>query len=197
MTGIDKIIAEIGNEASETARAIIEEAQNSAREDKRMALGKAAEQCAQIRRQSEKAVADSLDRATAAAALAKRKKILSAKQELIREIIQAAHHRLLKLSDQEYFAMLLKMIRKYALAQNGELLLSPADYLRRPTDFQESVNTILQESKGTLNVSDLKRPIDGGFILIYGEIEENCSFSALFAAAKDQLQDKVHERLFL
>lgn len=197
MTGIDKIIEQIGADADETARAIIEAAKNSAREEKKTAIKKAAEQCAQIRQQSEKDVADCLDRAKSAAAVHKRKLILSAKQKIIVEIVEAAHRSLLEMPDNEYFANLLKMIAKYALPQNGKILFSPADYQRLPTDFQESVNAVFQKENGSLVISNCNRSIDGGFILVYGEIEVNCSFAALFGSAKDRLQDQVNEMLFI
>jgi V/A-type H+-transporting ATPase subunit E len=38
--------------------------------------------------------------------------------------------------------------------------------------------------------------MSGGFILLYGDIEENCSFDALFLQAKEELQDKVRDYLF-
>lgn len=197
MTGIDKIIAQIGADADELARAMIEAAKNSAREEKKAAIEKASQQCAQIRRQSEKDVADCLDRAKSAAAVQKRKLVLSAKQKLIAEIIEAAHHSLLEMPDNEYFTTLLKMVAKYALPQNGEILFSLADYQRLPTDFQELVNTVLPDKNRILAIADCNRPIDGGFILVYGEIEVNCSFAALFDSAKDRLQDQVNEVLFI
>lgn len=196
MTGIDKIIEQIDADAAEMAQAIIAEAKNSALEEKRSTLKKTSEQCKQIRRQSEKDVSDCLDRAKSAAAVNKRKLILSAKQEIINEIIHAAHRRLLELPDSQYFAMLLKMIEKYALPQNGQILFSPEDYQRLPIDFQEAVHQAAEKVNGTLIIADQKRPIDGGFILVYGEIEENCSFAALFNSAKYQLQDRVNKVLF-
>lgn len=197
MTGIDKIIAQIGADADETALAMIAAAKNSAREEKKAAIEKASQQCAQIRRQSEKDVADCLERAKSAAAVQKRKLILSAKQKLIAEIIEAAHHRLLEMPDNEYFVTLLKMVAKYALPQKGEILFSPADYQRLPTGFQELVNAALPDINGILMIADYNRLIDGGFILVYGEIEVNCSFAALFDSAKNRLQDRVNELLFL
>ena len=38
--------------------------------------------------------------------------------------------------------------------------------------------------------------IDGGFILVYGDIEENCSLEALFAVSKEVLQDKISALIF-
>ena len=40
------------------------------------------------------------------------------------------------------------------------------------------------------------RTLDGGFILIYGGIEENCTIRALFDARRETLQDQVHGLLF-
>ena len=37
---------------------------------------------------------------------------------------------------------------------------------------------------------------NGGFVLVYGGIEENCSFEAMFAAQREKLQDQVHAFLF-
>ena len=45
-------------------------------------------------------------------------------------------------------------------------------------------------------LSDQTKEMDGGFVLTYGGIEENCTIRAVFAAKKDELSDKVHEMLF-
>ena len=38
--------------------------------------------------------------------------------------------------------------------------------------------------------------IDGGFVLIYGGMEENCSFSALFDANREDFLDAAKAVLF-
>ena len=48
-----------------------------------------------------------------------------------------------------------------------------------------------------LRVSNGNCDIDGGFILIYGGIEENCSFRAMLDANREHLADKVNELLFV
>ena len=40
------------------------------------------------------------------------------------------------------------------------------------------------------------RNMEGGFVLVYGGVEQNCSFAALFDTARDSLQDKLHALLF-
>lgn len=196
MIGIEKIIEQIEADADETARAMIDEAQNDAQAEKKAAIEKAEQQCAEIRRQSEKAVAASLERAKSAALLKKSKLVLSEKQALIGKIMAAAYLSLLDLPDHQYFATLLKMIARYALPQKGELHFSSADYARLPIDFQEAVDAVLENTAGSLIISAQTRPIDGGLVLVYGDIEVNCSFRALFDAAEDRLRDQVNQALF-
>ena len=39
-------------------------------------------------------------------------------------------------------------------------------------------------------------PIDNGFILVYGGVEENCTFRALMDGGRERLQDAVRRVLF-
>lgn len=196
MTGIDKIIKQIGADAAEAAGEIIAAAEESAGEEKKRAIEIAEKQGRAILCQAEIDAADYLNRAKSAAVLQKRQMILMAKQEIINEIIARAYQSLADLSDWDYFALILKMIKKHAWPQNGELLFSPQDLQRLPEDFQARVNEALVDKNASLMVSDQTRKIDGGFVLVYGEIEENCSFSALFEAARERFQDQVNALLF-
>ena len=62
--------------------------------------------------------------------------------------------------------------------------------------FEVEILCIAKVMGGALVLSEETRDINGGFILIYGGIEENCSFQAMFNSRKDELSDKVHEVLF-
>jgi V/A-type H+-transporting ATPase subunit E len=56
---------------------------------------------------------------------------------------------------------------------------------------------VLSDKEGaSLTLSEKTAAIDGGFLLIYGEIEENCSFDALFSASRENMQDQVNAFLF-
>ena len=46
-------------------------------------------------------------------------------------------------------------------------------------------------------MSEKAKEMDGGFILVYGGVEENCTIRAMFDANRDHLSDKVHEVLFI
>ena len=62
--------------------------------------------------------------------------------------------------------------------------------------FDKKIAAAAQKKGGVLALSSQTCEIDGGFLLVYGGIEENCSFAAMFAAEKESLQDKVHTLMF-
>lgn len=122
--------------------------------------------------------------------------LLRAKQELIGEVIDEAY-RVLKSQDVEnYFLTIEKIIKIYALAEAGEVYFSAADLARMPQGFEDKIQSAAQEKGGSLKLMKESRPIADGCILVYGGIEENCTFKALIDAKKDQLQDKVNQILF-
>ena len=49
---------------------------------------------------------------------------------------------------------------------------------------------------GDLKVSENTVDIPSGFILSYGEIEENCSIDALINEKRDVLEDKLNSLFF-
>lgn len=197
MTGLDKIIKQIEEEASSSADAVIAQAKEQAGEIIAAAKAEGDKRRTEIEKKLKTDVQSSLSRGESAAGLQKNKIILNAKQEIINDIILKARESLQELSDQEYFDIILKMITKHALNQKGEIVFSPKDKKRMPDQFEVSLKDALSGKEGAeLIISDSTRDITGGFILVYGDIEENCSFDALFLSAKNTLQDKVNSLLF-
>lgn len=196
MTGLDKIIRDIASETDSAVSAVLDQARKEAEEIRRRADREADAQCAAVKERAEAQAAAVRERAGSAADLQKRKAVLSAKQQLIAEILEKAKQSLYALPDGEYFQMILKMAVRYAPPRKGEILFSPKDLKRLPEGFQQSLNDALKDKGASLTVSSGTREIDGGFVLSYGGVEENCSFSALFDARHDELQDKVHEFVF-
>ncbi|MFA0815634.1 MAG: V-type ATP synthase subunit E [Anaerofustis sp.] len=196
MTGLEKMLLEIEDEAKASAQSAVKVAQQDADLIIEKAKVQGNEESIAISKQSEADVSDYLSRAKSAAALQKRKYILNAKQELINQVIEKAQQSIKELPEKEYFGMILKMIEKHALAQDGEIVFSPSDLKRLPSDFEAQINQAVAKKNAKLTISKQTQNIDGGFVLIYGGVEENCSISALFDAAREILQDKVHEILF-
>lgn len=195
MTGLDKILQQIQQEALAAAQQNLNQAKREAEQILADARTEAEKQRTHILEQAEAAVNDVTARGVSAAQLEKRRRMLSAKQQLIGKIIDEAQASLYRLPDEEYFSLLLQMVKKYALpGQTGLLVLNERDLRRCPQAFMQRVNQ--QLDGGSLELSSQLGQLKGGFLLVYGGIEENCSFEALFDAAREQLQDKVRQTLF-
>lgn len=196
MANIDKITDEILEEARKTAEAKLEEAKAQASE----IIKNAEEECRKLK--EEMAQKDEKDRKTvserakASAQMKKRQMILNAKQELITEILNKAYQRIFDMDDAAYFGLIEKMLQKFCLARTGEICFSEKDRKRMPDGFEQVVERVAKEKGGNLTISKESRNIDGGFVLVYGGIEENCSIQALFHSEREYLADKVHENLF-
>lgn len=197
MTGLDKIIKHIEDEAALNAGNEIEKANGRAEVILKEATLEAEKKCMEIYEETQNEIKLSLSRAESAANLSEKKLILNAKQEIISDVIKNAQAVLTSLPDKEYIEKILNMIKKYALDQKGSILFSSSDLARLPKDFENSLITVLADKKDArLTVSELTADIDGGFILDYGDIQVNCSFEALISAARETLQDKVRGILF-
>lgn len=197
MTGLDKIVSQILEDAGKEADEIVQKAQSDANK----ILSDAKESCQKIEDEAAaKWTADELnykERVRSSAELKKRQAILLKKQQIIAEMLEQAYETLLFKKTEEYFALIRKMLKQFVLAKQGELYFSERDLDRMPDGFEAEVEEIAASKGGSLLLMKEPKNIDGGFILVYGGIEENCSFKALFLAQKDRLLDKVHELLFL
>ena len=61
---------------------------------------------------------------------------------------------------------------------------------------KEKLNTLKEAVGADVSIAQEPANIDGGFILSYGGIEENCSFDAIFRSEREKLQDIVSGILF-
>ena len=197
MTGLDKIIKHIEGDASATAEELILQAKEIAEQMRKVAKADGERLTAESKEQTSLEVDSYTERAKSAAALQKRKMILTAKQECISEIIEKTQDHLLHMESEEYFTIIMKMIPKYVRSMNGQIMFSSRDLERMPTDLQSKIEMSLADREGAmLQISDKPAKIKGGFVLIYEDVEENCSFEALFENDRDQLQDKIGALLF-
>lgn len=89
-----------------------------------------------------------------------------------------------------------KLIRKFAQPSSGEAYFSRTDLERMPADFESRMHQAAQDMGGSLQLMRAGKNIPDGFILVYGDIEENCTLEALFSADTDEMQDKVQKVLF-
>ncbi|MBB2183167.1 hypothetical protein H0486_09780 [Lachnospiraceae bacterium MD1] len=197
MTGLDKILKAIEAEAEAKADKVISEANKEAEEILSAAKAEAEKRCKEIAEKSEADKKAILSRAESAAALQEKKILLDVKQQIISNIIDNARMSLANLPDSELIEIVLQMVKRYAHNKEGQIVFSASDKNRIPKDFNNSLKAVLEDRPGAvLTVSDETASIDGGFLLVYGDVEENCSFDALFNAYKETLQDQVNALLF-
>ncbi|MGI6095979.1 MAG: V-type ATP synthase subunit E [Lachnospiraceae bacterium] len=197
MTGLDKMKNQILDEANTSAKEKLETAKAEAAVLLEEAKAETAALCESISQKSDADVKNYKERVKSSSDLQRKKEILQAKQEVIADVLDKAYEKLQSLDDAAYFGMLEKMLEKFALPQAGEVFFSAADLKRMPEGFAGKVEQIAAAKGGSLVISKEERNLEGGFVLAYGGIEENCTFKAMFEAKKDELSDKVHSLLFL
>lgn len=193
MTGLESILSIIKQDADEAVAGIIAEARAQAGEITEKAEAQGAFKAGDVSKAGEAQVQDILDRANSSAQHEARKRLLAAKQEIIRDVIEEARLKLISLEAKEYFEVLLMLVEKFSRGEDGIMELSAADLKRLPADFESRVN---QRAKGKIQVSGRPAPVKNGFLLVYGGIDINCTFDALFEDSHEELQDKVSSILF-
>ena len=196
MSGLDKMKSQILDEAAHTAEEKIAEAEAKAEKILKDARAEAALQAGKI---SDKAQADAehyAQRIASSCEMQRRQAILRAKQEVIADVLDKAYDRILNLDTEAYFEMIRKMLEEYVLPEDGVICFSAEDLARMPAGFEEVIQKTAAGKGGALSLSRDAKEMSGGFILVYGGIEENCTSRALFEAKRDELSDKVHGLLF-
>lgn len=196
MTGLDKIVSQILDEANNSASAKLEKAQAEVEEIMNAAREEAEKEAEEISQKAKTEMENYAERMKSAADLRRRTAILAAKQEMISRVLDKAYQKFCAMDDETYFATLLEILKKFAMEEDGVIFFSEKDRENLPDAYEEKIDAIAAEKGGTLTVAQESRNIDRGFILAYGGIEENCSFRALFDSRKDDLQDKVQAVLF-
>ena len=196
MTGLEKMLSRIREEAAQARDEKLAAAKAQADEILAAAQREAEESCRRIAERTDAREKDLLSRADSAAELMRLKTLLAAKQEIISSVTEKAYRSILDLSDEEYFSSMAKLAKKHAQSGKGVMFFSAKDLARLPADFEAQLSLALEGSDKSLTVSRETRTIDGGFILAYGSIEENCSLRALFDADKEAIQDEIGRILF-
>lgn len=196
MTGLEKMISQILEEATNTADSQIAGAKEEAAKIAEEARAEAEKLSADISKQSEADIATYMERIKSSADLQRRTALLQAKQEVIAQVLDKAYEALNGKSDEEYFDLIRKMLDKFVLDSEGDIYFSEADLKRMPSGFEKEIEAVAEKKGGKLTLSKASKEIENGFILVYGGIEENCTFRSLFNTQRDVLQDKVHQELF-
>ena len=194
MTGLESIINQIAGDGQKEASEILAEARTKAGEIAEDAKTRGAEKVRAVLKDGERRAQDIRDRAQSAAELEQRNQMLVFKQELIREAVDAAKTSLENAPDEEYFSTLLTLYKRFAQEGRGEMYLNKKDIDRLPDDFLARMRKAVPEAEVTISPKPQK--IESGFLLVYGGVDINCTFRAIFEDASDQLRDAAGKLLF-
>ena len=196
MGGLDKIIGHISHDAENEVKSVLDAAKAQAESIVNDDKEKTAEECDRINKKAATEVQSILDRGRSSAELKTKQILLTGRQELINETINMVRDRLNSLSDEEYAEFITGLFAKHVPNKDAVLKLNAADMKRIPKEVLDGFVKKAEEAGAKLTVSGEAAGIKNGFVLDFGEIEENCTFDALIDQNIEELQDKVKSLLF-
>lgn len=196
MSGLDKIVEEIREQAEKEAQEILSKANeycDNYMKDMREKVG------LEIETYNKKAADERAlyeEKTRSGAEFTERNSILKAKQQCINECLNQAKDNICEMSDEKYFVFMEKILRANVQPGDGVMCFGQKDMDRMPEDFEFKIKKIAEEIGGTLKISSEPAGIEDGFILVYDQVEENCTLKALFDANIDKLKDIANRKLF-
>lgn len=196
MTGLEKIKDQILAEARQTAEKKKAAAQNQADKILRAAKETAEQTTEKMEAKSKADEKSYQEQIQSACDLKRRKMLLEAKQKIIAETLEQAYQTAKQTDTAAYFSMMEKLLAQSVQPAEGRLYFSKEDLERMPEDFPAKAEALAREKGGSLTLEKEAKELDGGFLLVYGGIEENCTLRALFHSNRERLQDLVNEYLW-
>lgn len=219
MTGLEKILHRISEDAEEHARATLEAA---GKECKAVAEEYAA-RADRIREESAQRTLreceEMVSRTRSAAAMTRRNILLEAKAQVLDEAFEAARAEICDTDYGKYRELLIALLSSALLEQVKnekeslacgdeitpveyyEIALNQADLARFGKNILEGAGRVVERRIGAERMAKLRlcetpAPIDGGLILRYGSVEVNCSLTTLLAGMRQELEERVLAVLF-
>ena len=190
MTGLENILLQIESEAKTKAAKAMHSAECDAERCVDEAVLKAEEISNEYKALAEKRAAELISRAkTADEGKLSRARLLK-KQEIIKATIENAKNEIKEQKADDYFTFLESLLKKYALNEKGIILMAAED----KKEITDSFSVAIKKYKLEASQGDI--PARGGFVLVYGSIEINCTIAAIFDAASEEISDMLNDFLF-
>ncbi|NMA54872.1 MAG: hypothetical protein GX952_02930 [Firmicutes bacterium] len=198
MAGVEALRERIRQRAEEEAKAIETEAEHQAKDILIRARAEADQQREAIIAQAKQDAQERKRRILAMAAMEARRQELKTKEEIIDEAFAAALKQLRELPAAKYRQLLKPIMVEAALTGTEQVVIAPHDRERLGSDFIAAVNQELKAKglAGELKLSPETRPLEGGFVLVAGGVEDNNSFELILKLSRDELEQEVAAVLF-
>lgn len=195
MTGIEKIVNTINENAEREARQIIEEARSQADIILANALSEVRSQSATVIAETKSECGEIERRAVSMAGLEVRKMRLEIKQKMIGQAFDSALKQMSEMPANDYIKFL--ALSAINTAEDGaELIFSAADREAYGKAITDAVNRALSDRGIKVTLSDETRNIPGGLIIRNGRVEINCALDTLIAYKREELSAEAAKLLF-
>nr|WP_317284145.1 V-type ATP synthase subunit E [uncultured Dysosmobacter sp.] len=194
MNGIEKITARIDAQTQEEIDRLLADAKEQAAQITAQYRTQAETERASLTARSEKAAQEREKRLVSVAQMEARKVTLSARQEMVERAYELALKTLCTLPQERYTAVLTDLLVKAAPDGKGSVIFAPGDRERVGAASVKAANSRLKD--GGLTLAEETRPIQGGFILVNGRVEINCTFDTLVRLQRSETAGAVAKQLF-
>lgn len=191
MNGLDSIIDAIIEEAKQQASKNMQAAES----EKAVLMSEAEEEFATLEKKRKSELTQKsemiIERAKAYNDQYLKQQLMQTKIKFIQEVISEASDAIKKMPSEEYFSAMENLIVSNAHKADGVISFNEKDIANMPDGFIEN----LKIDGGSVKLDTKAADIDGGFIIKYGDIEENCSLESIFRFKYDRLCDIINEFL--
>ena len=194
MDGLTNIISKIDEQTKLECDEIIAAAEKDAEAIIQDAKNKADAVARAIYDETEKKANVIDNKAVSSSELEYKRVILSKKSEILDACLESALSEIAKLSDDEYFSCIEKLLVKGACEGEGTVFFNEKDRARLPEGFIKNISEKLGSK--VLKLADESVNIIGGFVIEYPEMRIDCSFESLIADKKDDIRDQINKALF-
>ena len=188
ISGTNKLAERIVDDAQAEANQVMAEAEEIVRGIRRESDKAVAARKAELLNQKENAVNSLISGYRTRASLDGKKDALGKKRAVIDAAFSRAYEAMQSLSAQERKSVCESMLKQHA--EGGETVL-PAE-----ADRAALTALIAAMPEKKLTLSGKSAAIDGGFILLGGGYEKDCSFRSLLATVRDEEETAVYQLLF-
>lgn len=194
MNGIEKITQRIDDDAQAEIEQILSAAKAQAAQITARHQEQANKEAADLTAKNEKAAAEREDRLVSVAQMEARKVTLGAKQQMVEMAFDRALDQLCSLPDDQYTKTVAALMKQAAPDGKGSVIFAEKERQRIGSAAVAMANDLI--GGGKLTLSDETRSIRGGFILVNGSVEVNCTFETLVRLQKGEIAGEVAKRLF-
>lgn len=198
MTGIEKVVGRIEDDAQGEIDAILAKAQAEADAITARYADQARQTYEELMKKGRKTAAEREERLASSAQMEAKKLILAAKQEMLDTAFDQALKQLCSLAPKAYVELLAKLAAQSSTTGKEHLIMAKKDRKRYGVKVATRANQLLTEAgkTGELTLSETSGDFQGGLLLSDGDVEVNCTFETLVRLTRSELASDVAEILF-